>query len=831
MRIRKSKESRGPGIDGGRGLWVGCALALPSAFTALPAVAQNSENVGTLEEIIVTARFRSENLQDTPLAITAITGDELEARGLTNIEDLGLAIPNSNIRESGNMWGPTSAVGMRGVNTMEFIYTSEPGVGIYVDDVYHGTLTGSNIDLLDLERVEVLRGPQGTLFGKNSLGGAIRMISKAPQGDNQGYLDVTAGTSNRLDLKGSVDFALVEDTLFLRLSGASKQIDGFQDVLDFACYMRAVGTPALSGTLPSLNPGSQQNAGDCKINENGGSESNAGRAMLRWTPSERFELNWSADAAKTVDQNGAETLLKGGDPADFFHSLYVANVIRPRFGITYLDDRFVPQDRFTTFANHNDPVTGARWPTDVVTDSWSTSVKADWDISEKVHLKGIAAYRTYDSDWASDGDFTPFDTSTTLNNQFHEQTTFEVQLSGLALNDRLEWTGGIYSYDSTSHLGGFVTLPQLTPFIIPSNFAQDDGFTTESESVFIHGVFGLTDKLNLTAGVRYTDEAKTYTFSHYFVVPDPLNYGESNVDYKLSLDRELGENSMLYVMTSTGFRSSGANPRPFTVGQLQPFPGEELTAFEVGYKTDFLDNRLRFNTAVFLNDYDPRAAGVLGIQCNLVTDPNPGPRLPFAPTCPPGTPLGDLRDPFGNPSPTSAFWFDQITTSGKAKGAEFEITWSPTDKLAINGTLGYYEYEPDAAPGQPGFLHPTYLEQPEFSYSLGGQYSFALAGGGRVVPRLDMFYVGERTNTDPTAAAIKPYHFVPDYTLVNGRVSFISADGAWTMSLEANNLLDKFYWINLGAERMANGISTAYNRTGTPGRPREIALSLRRNFN
>jgi iron complex outermembrane receptor protein len=284
-------------------------------------------------------------------------------------------------------------------------------------------------------------------------------------------------------------------------------------------------------------------------------------------------------------------------------------------------------------------------------------------------------------------------------------------------------------------------------------------------------------------------------------------------------------------MTSTGFRSSGANPRPFTIGQLQPFPGEELTAFEVGYKADFLDNKLRFNTAVFLNDYNPRSTGVFGIQCNLINDPNPGPRFPFAPTCPPGTPLGNLTDSLGNPTPTSAFWFDQITTSGTAKGAEFEVTWSPTENLAINGTLGYYEYAPDAARGQPGYLDPSYLEQPEYSYSVGGQYSFALAGGGRIIPRLDMFYVGERTNSDPTQPAVRPYHYVPDYTLVNGRVTFMSADSTWSMSLEANNLTDKFYWINLGAERQANGITTAYNRTGTPGRPREVALTLRRNFN
>ena len=135
-----------------------------------------------LQEVIVTAQFRQENLQDTALAITAVSGEQLEQQGLTNVTDLGLVIPNANIRPQGSFSGPTPLIGMRGVQTTDYIFTSDPGVGIYIDDVYQGTLTGSAIDLLDLERVEVLRGPQGTLFGKNSLGGAIRLISTRAQG-------------------------------------------------------------------------------------------------------------------------------------------------------------------------------------------------------------------------------------------------------------------------------------------------------------------------------------------------------------------------------------------------------------------------------------------------------------------------------------------------------------------------------------------------------------------------------------------------------------------------------------------------------------------------
>ncbi len=163
---------------------------------------------------------------------------------------------------------------MRGVQTSDYIFTSDPGVGVYIDDVYQGTLTGSAIDLLDLERVEVLRGPQGTLFGKNSLGGAIRLISKEPKGNDTGSLDVTYGTSHRLDLRGIYDFKLTEN-LFARITGVSKQIDGYQDVLDFACQMRVNGTPLARRHAFShlaFPPSEKQAKGDCKIAERGGSE-------------------------------------------------------------------------------------------------------------------------------------------------------------------------------------------------------------------------------------------------------------------------------------------------------------------------------------------------------------------------------------------------------------------------------------------------------------------------------------------------------------------------------------------------------------------------------
>jgi iron complex outermembrane recepter protein len=789
-----------------------------------PAVHAQTGRADVLEEIVVTAQFRKENLQETPLAITAVTGEQLEQQGLTNVEDLGLVVPNANIRQQSNGFGPNPSIGLRGVNTGDFIYTSEPGVAVYVDDVYHGTLTGSAMDLLDLERVEVLRGPQGTLFGKNSLGGAIRLISKEAKGDDSGFVEAAAGSSNRLNIKGSYDLAIVPDRLFMRVSGTSKQIDGYQDRLDFTCQMIANGTPQLAGNLPQLVPSHIARAGDCKIGENGGSESNAARVMLRFLATDDLDVNLGADYSKTIAQPGADSLLTGQNPNDFLNTLYHALYIAPALGsIRFDDNRFVTGNPFKSYASYNDPIRGSRWPTDQVTEMWSASAKVDYDISDFVHLKTVAAYRTYDSRWASDGDLTALDTGTTLNLQEHEQSSVEMQLSGSFVDGRIDWTTGLFYYDSESHLGGHVFLGALVwAGIIPA-FDQNDHFTTESKSAFAHVVFDATDRLALTAGIRQTDEEKTYRFDHtgYLTVDKPLKYGHKNFDWKVAADFKLAERLMLYGMAATGFRSEGAEPRPWTPAQLLPVTGEEILAYEIGFKGDFFNNRLRTNVAAFINDYDPRVGARAGFQCNNATDPTTGPFFPFTTTvCPPGTPRAGQQ---------GILWFPTFSAPGTARGAELELTANPVGRLALTGSIGYYEYESDEKnPLADGYTHPSVRQQPSVSYSAGMQYDFNVFGGA-LIPRIDMFYQGERTNGNPRAKQVRPYNIVPDYTLYNARLSYISPQGKWHMALAVENLFDDFYWINIGAERTETG-DIFYGRTGVPGRGREWSLTLRRSF-
>src|SRR5581483_11805274 len=219
----------------------GAALAVCICFAAGRVWAQTGPATaaaapeGQLEEVTVTARFRAERLQETPLAITAVTGDTLAARGETDVTNLAAFVPNAVINPLGAGWGATIAASIRGVGLSDNSLSFEPGVPIYIDGVYLGRPQGAILDLLDLDRVEVLRGPQGTLFGKNAIGGIVSMISKQPTGDGHGYAQAEFGSFNKRYFRGSWDISVVPDSLFARVSFSSKRRDGYVDVLDYEC--------------------------------------------------------------------------------------------------------------------------------------------------------------------------------------------------------------------------------------------------------------------------------------------------------------------------------------------------------------------------------------------------------------------------------------------------------------------------------------------------------------------------------------------------------------------------------------------------------------------
>ncbi len=798
---------------------------------------ENNEDIDefVLDEITVTAQYTETDLQKTPIAISAFTGEKLEVQSITSVEDLGMVIPNANIRQQANDRGPNAQIGLRGVDQNDYMPAFEPGVGVYVDDIYNGTLMGSTLDLLDLERVEVLRGPQGTLFGKNSLGGAIRLISKVPQGDNAGHIEVTAGTYDRLDFNAGYDFSLIPDKLFARISGSSKRIDGYVDRLDYTCQMNANGTPELAGSLPSTMAGNRVSSGDCKIGEKGGSESDAAKIMLRFLPADRLEINVSADYSNTTADSGASTLLRGSDPTYIYNTWVQSNIIDPRWNqnegdnLSILGNGFVTGDNYTVYESFYDPIEGIIYPEESTDIHKNFSAKVDYDIADNLHLKFIYGYREYEQTF-SNVNMTPFSFNGYYVDQEHDQTSYELRINGLSFNERLDWTTGVYYFESNTHMGGFVSSGTFGLYLDsfglwPTVYDKNDSFTTESKSAFAHAIFAITDKLSVTAGARYTDESKSYKFDNtgLLTIDTPMVYGGSHKDWKLSVDYQFTEDIMGYVMASTGFRSEGANPRPFYPAQLQEISGEEILAYEAGSKADFFGNRLRVNTAVFMNKYDPRLQRVLGAQCTDPTGMDPGEYImPYGgATCPAGT---YAEGTYGAPA------FVYLSAPGTSKGMELDISARPINNLSLNASFGYFTYETDVGPDHPGWMSPDYKIQPEYTYNIGAQYRIPFKNGSMLIPRIDMFYQGERSNGGLSTQPIEPYHVVPDYRIYNARLTYMPSDTRWSVSLEVKNLFDTFYWVDLDADLADNGVDLVYDREGIPGPPRMMAVTFKWNF-
>src|SRR5277367_5957234 len=348
-----------------------CMFGLGEAPAALaqqsPAVA-TQQGSGALEEIVVTAERRGEQLQTTPIAITALTGQDLQARNLVNIADVGAYVPSTVLAPLGAGWGATMAAFIRGVGLGDNILSFEPGVPIYVDDVYIGRPQGAMLDLLDLERVEVLRGPQGTLFGKNAEGGTIRMISVKPKGDDSGYAELTFGNFNRIDARAMADIAVIADVLDARFSFASRTADGYFTNLDYVC---ANGPGSLGTLAPAIAPGS-----NCKTSTSGNENTQSGRAAFRFIISPDAEFNLIYDQTLQNQEGPADkyTVIDGAFPGAFPNTLW-GNLTYGSFGnatagppayigkpIGY-DSRFLTSNFYTSYGVYGtDAISGRNVP-------------------------------------------------------------------------------------------------------------------------------------------------------------------------------------------------------------------------------------------------------------------------------------------------------------------------------------------------------------------------------------------------------------------------------------------------------------------------------------
>jgi iron complex outermembrane receptor protein len=811
------------------------ALAVGAlALTCAPGIAQTVAAAGTggagpsdiLQEVVVTAEFRSEKLQQTPLAITALSGDALESKNILSLQDVSQAAPNVQLFENNAAFGKTMAAFIRGIGQGDFSFASaEPGVGIYIDDVYFGTTFGSLFELLDIDRAEVLRGPQGTLFGKNSIGGAIRVISKKPTGDGSGFGEVTLGNYRRREVRAGFDVPVIKDYLFFRLTGMSRQRDGYVSRLDFTCVH-----PELAGTLPSQGIGT----GSCKIGSEGGVNVRGARAQLRWIPSDQIENNVAVDWYDDNSEATAEVMLTA-DPAQApALAGFNTRTLLPKYGIPY-DTRFQTGGTYYNYSTFHDPNTGISYPSVSTVHSWGASDVFHWTVNDLVNVKLISAYREYWGDFSDNQDNSPLGVAWAYNLLDHHQLTEELQVTGRAFGDRLNWAAGGFYYDGRSLQRGHVNLNFLAGFFPPGppffgqpifNFNQNDPARTKDKAGFVQGTFGLTDQLHVTAGVRYTKEDKSYVFNHYnplLAIPNPVldlrgaegstSYG--HLDYKGGVDFQLAPSMFTYASVTTGFRGGGFNPRPFTNLQVLPFGPEKLTEYEVGFKSEWFEHHLRANLAAYYGNYKD-------LQITSQTTDKGG-------------------------SPTTAL---QNVGGADIKGLEAELE-ANIQSLSISGSAGLTDFkyknlghsqgcqdfaDPAKAAaaglcinGNPGY-HDIASGTPRWTANLGVQYAIFIGTAGSVTPRLDATYHTRRFNNFNNNYAGQlgtgPLAYTPGMTLLNGRVTWQNEQRLWSVAAFVTNLTNKYYYQSfLDLRPFGEGQMSAQ-----PGEPREWGVTVNRKF-
>ncbi|MEJ2087379.1 MAG: TonB-dependent receptor, partial [Gammaproteobacteria bacterium] len=752
---------------------------------ASPAWAEE-EQERAIEEIVVTSRYREESLQETPLAVTALSAQDLEIRGFQTTYEVGYTVPNASFRPTQAAFGNTMSAFIRGVGQNDFDFAFEPGVGIYIDDVYHPFTLGSQIDLLDLERVEVLRGPQGTLYGRGSIGGTIRYVTKKPRGDQTGFIEFTKGEYDRTDIRGSFDVALT-DSLFARVSGVAKNRDGYQKVIDFACAY-----PSEAG---DLNPRTPNREKSCKIGTQGGEDMHGARLSLLWQASDAVEFTLTGEYTNDSSEAKADTITAIAPGTGAVWDLSAFGLGVP--GVTY-DERFLPSNIYTSYATYDDPQNGLAITPESGLEKEFYSGRMDWDISENLGSTIILAYTDIVGTLSTDADASPLNLQLVDGVQTIDYATAEVRLFGRAM-DRIDWTIGGFYYGGDAVNDQMVSIPFLSLVLdgyLPTEGADDpfvnahNEHDVKSKSVFAHTVTDLTDKLKLTAGVRYTDDKKNVDFDNKRVQNPSVVVADDHFDWMLSMSYALTDDAMIYASAATGYRPGSYNPRPFQATQVVAVEQEESTAYELGLKADLFDYRVRMNLAYYYTDWKTRILPVGGTECILLDI---------------GPPPVYLTDPNGTPDDVGNVCLDSQKVSrtfyenGPAtiQGVEVEAVWSITDSLTLNGIYGYTHWDSQDINDDPIILddRPGYV--PKDVWSVGVDHVYEFGNGSSLHSRLDVYGQSEICTTLTLEGSAVPGAGCSDgYELLNLRVQWSSPGEEWQVAAGATNLTDKKYFLN-----------------------------------
>jgi iron complex outermembrane receptor protein len=733
--------------------WGTCVAAAPDGGREQAAADRTS-----LEEVVVTARKRAESLQDTPISVTALTGADLESRGFVKLDDLNGAAPNVGWQSSPAGGTSTANFFIRGVGQSDFISTSDQSVGLYLDGVYLPRSIGAALDVVDVERIEILRGPQGTLFGRNTIGGAVQVITRPPGDTLEGSVAATFGSRDRIDLRVHLNLPLGEKAA-ARLSAASLNQDGY-------------GTRLLTG----------EDTGDVN--------NDAVHGQFRWLPADDWEVLISADASRRRGRSSPETL-KSNDDANPFVGLYNSLYLAPQGFPEISAAHFVTDDPRKSWA-------GTPNRDDYDTRGASTTLR--WEASDTLELKSITAWRSLESVSAFDFDGTPYPFLDQTVAVDQRQLSQELQLSGKANGDRLNWLLGAYYFREN------VTENQLALLLAPVtrtgsglyDFERSGlglGYTTHlaqltnSYALYGQGTYQLTDRLSFTAGLRYTFEEKELESANTGgIVRGPVTVDDDwdALTPKVGVEFKLDPNQLLYVSASKGFRSGGFNGREATTAVPDSYDPEYITAYEVGMKSDLLARTLRLNFGGYYYDYQDKQGTALKPNATVT--------------------VGNI---------------------GKVEmyGLEFEATAIPTRGLQFSLGVGYGQHdikEVDAA-GSLTLRPDTQLENaPDWTGNAAVTYTVDLAAAGALTFYVDTRYKSAHEFLVPNY----PGERQGAYAISNARIGFASASGAWELQAFVQNLTDESYAV-FTESTIGFGFPSVMS---TYGRPREWGLTAKYNF-
>lgn len=728
------------------------AIALALSNPAMAQVqAETPPDDSGIDVIVVTAQKRSQNIQDVPIAITAIGSELLESRGIDSIDKIGSIAPNVKIERLPGSKSATQ-IAIRGSVTINSAITWEPAVGVYLDGVYIAKSEGSIFDIADIERVEILRGPQGTLYGRNALAGAVNFITRKPSGEAGGSVDVTYASFDEVRVRGVLDLPQM-GPVSAKVSGLYRRRDGLIDL--------APGNPSGLDRIDSIDSGSFM-------------------VQLRADITNNLVADYTFDYAKMGQTPPLSQLVgvnRNGDPRDIFDP---GSVSYPFVGAFFPLDQVANPRRTETASIDRRVFERSR--------SYGHALTLSLDLGD-AELKSITAYRDLAWGQSLDLDGSPFPVAAGMRTTDYNAFSQELQLTGRAFDGRLNYVLGGFYFDESA-----ATLNPQTYFGGGVDLDSNYGSNTRAWAIYAQMDYDLTDALKLTVGGRYTEEKKD--ISRFFrvnfdaangilaplvvadlaagVVPDA---SFNDFSPTATLAYAITDDVNVYARYARGFKSGGFNGETnvFSAptaacpsGALElcnPYRPEIVDSYELGLKTRLLDNRLIFNVAAFRNDSKD-------MQLSVFT------------------------------ATLGAASVVQNAGSARIQGLEVEAVARPVDAVTINASLAFLDpsYRSFIDGGVDVSNNRAFPHAPKTTASLGVDWRVAEGSWGQINLYGDVNHVSEYFTFPYALTASSPSDQVagtsrsPGRTIVNlrGTVANIPLGGADVdVSLFVRNVTDE----------------------------------------